>query len=160
MDPPIIYTEPHHTALLPQLARLIPLCTTHHNTSLGFLPPFSHDKLLRFWKSQVADPERTIILQLRNPSSDAENPEQLEGPAGEAKSNENSEKEVIGCIVVVRKHKETGMFRGYMEKLMVKPEYMGKGVGRRLVERAEEEIWKGNGKMVVGLKVWNLISIG
>jgi ribosomal protein S18 acetylase RimI-like enzyme len=115
-----------HMHLIPYIAAIHASCITHDRAVATFLPPLTHDKLLKWWKdrvSEVKDGTRILYVLVKSPQAGA----RILGT------------EVAGVVMLEMPRSETGSFRGAVEKLLVHPTYRNRGGARALVEELERD---------------------
>ncbi|KAG5995794.1 hypothetical protein E4U52_007772 [Claviceps spartinae] len=115
-----------HSHLTPYLAALHGSCITHDRTMATFLPPLSHEKLLTWWKermAEVSEGKRYMWMLV----SELNIREKAKGP------------EVMGVVMLWVPYSETGVSRGYVEKLLVHRNFRRRGGARILMSTLERE---------------------
>lgn len=139
-------------------------CILHDGQLATFLPPLSHEKLVRYWQTalrQVSAGERHIIVKLRKVSErtiaeddysvapviySTNGPEHISAPI--LKLNDETW-EVAGVVSLSMPPSETGPMRGLVEKLFTSPMHRRKGVARTIMGELER-VAKTEGR-------WNLL---
>ncbi|KAJ4164597.1 hypothetical protein LMH87_006265 [Akanthomyces muscarius] len=122
----ILFDAKEHSHVTPYLAAIHASCITHDRTIATFLPPLSHDKLLSWWKSriaEIADGSRIMFLLI----DDVDPSERIKGP------------EIMGVVMLYMPPSETGPFRCMVEKLLIRKTFRGRGGARLLMAALEAE---------------------
>lgn len=122
----ILFDAKEHSHVTPYLAAIHASCVTHDRTIATFLPPLSHDKLLSWWKSriaEIAEGSRVMFLLV----TDMDTSERIKGP------------EIMGVVMLYMPPSETGPFRCMVEKLLVRKAFRGRGGARLLMDALEAE---------------------
>ena len=86
--------------------------TIDDGASIGFLPPLEMSDAIQYWQS-VLTPEVILLVALSN-------------------------NQVIGSVQLHLSTKQNGHHRAEIAKLMVHPDYRRNGIGRLLMQKAEE----------------------
>jgi GNAT superfamily N-acetyltransferase len=121
--------SPDDSSIVPYLAALHANCITHDQTIATFLPPLSHEKLLKWWKDCIAEVvagTRLMVLLLDESQPGSK-------PKGQ---------ELMGVVMLLMPFSETGAMRGFVEKLLVSPKFRRRGGARALMAHVEEEAKK------------------
>lgn len=80
--------------------------------SVGFLPPLNKTEAFNYWKNIVGLDEILVIAKLEN--------------------------EIVGTVQIQMCRKENGKHRAEIAKLMTHPNYQRMGIGRMLMQAAEQ----------------------
>lgn len=134
----IIFDTKEHAHVTPYLAAIHASCITHDRTIATFLPPLSHEKLLGWWKSRIAEVEdgSRVMFMLVN---DLDQSGRVKGP------------EIMGVVMLLMPPSETGPFRCTVEKLLVHKNFRGRGGSRVLMNALEAEAAKRQRTLLVSL---------
>ncbi|TQV98778.1 hypothetical protein V2A60_007521 [Cordyceps javanica] len=132
----IFFDVKEHSHVTPYLAAIHASCITHDRTIATFLPPLSHEKLLSWWKSriaEIADGNRVMFLLVdgMEPSG------RIRGP------------EIMGVVMLFMPPSETGPFRCMVENLLVHKSFRGRGGARLLMDALEVEALKQHRTMLL-----------
>lgn len=122
----ILFDAKEHSHVTPYLAAIHASCITHDRTIATFLPPLSHDKLLSWWKSriaEIADGSRVMFLLIDDTNSSG----RIKGP------------EIMGVVMLYMPPSETGPFRCMVEKLLIRKNFRGRGGAKLLMSALEAE---------------------
>ncbi|KAM3542422.1 hypothetical protein ARSEF1564_004640 [Beauveria bassiana] len=122
----VLFDIKNHSHVTPYLAAIHGSCITHDRTIATFLPPLSHDKLLSWWKSRIAEiAEGSRVMFLLVDGMDLSG--HIKGP------------EIMGVVMLFMPPSETGPFRGKVQKLLVHKRFRGRGGARLLMNALEAE---------------------
>ncbi|KHN98164.1 Acyl-CoA N-acyltransferase [Metarhizium album ARSEF 1941] len=122
----LAFNPKQHSYLTLYLAAIHASCITQDQAIATFLPPLSHEKLLKWWKERIAevnDGKRLIWILVTEVDASGK-------PRGS---------EVMGVVMLSTPFSETGAFRGYVEKLLVHRNFRGRGGAKALMEALENE---------------------
>ncbi|TYR81472.1 GNAT family N-acetyltransferase [Priestia megaterium] len=86
--------------------------TVDDGASIGFLPPMKHSEAKAYWET-LLNPEEMLLI---------------------AKTND----QIVGSVQLHLCTKKNGIHRGEIGKLMTHPHFRRNGIGRLLMETAEE----------------------
>ncbi len=120
-----VFSPAAHAHLIPYLAALHGSCITHDQMAGSFLPPLNHEKLLAWWKDEIAEANagtRVIVLLLDG----------LPAPGDRPKGSDQ-----VGTVMLRLHPEQTSPHFAFVESLLVSPRYRGRGGARYLITAVE-----------------------
>ncbi|MBM7578605.1 GNAT family N-acetyltransferase [Jeotgalibacillus terrae] len=91
--------------------------------SIGFIPPFGDREANQYWQ-QLSESDTILMIA-------------------------EMDQTIVGTVQLDLCTKSNGLHRAELVKLMVHPDYQGKGIGRKLMIKAEEAALKRNRSLIV-----------